>query len=130
MPRKKSPTLTEAELRIMEVLWSKERATVSDVTAALPPPPLAYNTVLTTLRILERKGHVSHEEAGRAFVYYPLIAREDAEQTAVSHVVTRFFRNNPGELALRLIERERPSDQELARLKSLIEQYEEEGEDR
>jgi predicted transcriptional regulator len=126
MPRKKSPTLTEAELRIMEVLWAKGRATVADVAAALPPPPIAYNSVLTTMRILERKGHVRHREAGRAFLYEPAIARDAAAQTAVGHVVKRFFRNNPGELALRLIERDRPSDEELARLKSLIEQYEEE----
>jgi predicted transcriptional regulator len=127
MPRKKSPTLTEAELRIMEVLWSKGHATVADVAGALPPPPLAYNTVLTTLRILECKGHVTHEEAGRAFIYFPAIAREDAERSAVGHVVRHFFRNNPGELALKLVERERLSGDELARLKSLIEQYEEEG---
>jgi len=50
--RKKSPTLTEAELRLMEVLWNKRSATIADVTEALPPPPIAYNTVLTTMRIL------------------------------------------------------------------------------
>lgn len=125
MPRKKSATLTSGELRIMEVLWKRGRATVAQVAAALPPPPVAYNTVLTMLRILERKGHVRHEEAGRAFVYTPSIAREDAAQTAVGDVVHRFFRNNPGELALRLIERERPSAEELARLRALIDRYEE-----
>lgn len=126
MPRKPSPTLTGAELRIMEVLWKKTRATVAEVAAALPPPPVAYNTVLTTLRILERKGHVTHDEAGRAFVYRPSIERDDAAQTAVGDLVKRFFRNNPGELALRLIESERPSADELARLRSLIDQYQEE----
>jgi predicted transcriptional regulator len=127
MPRKASPTLTEAELRVMEALWTQGSATVAEVVAALPPPPVAYNTVLTTLRILERKGHVTHAEAGRAFVYCPTIAREQAAQSAVGHLLSRFFRNNPGQLALRLIERERPSDEELARLKSLIERYEEES---
>lgn len=127
MPRTKSPTLTVAELRIMEVLWKQKSASVADVARALPPPPLAYNTVLTTLRILERKGYVQHEEAGRAFVYQPKIARDDAAQKAVGDLVSRFFRNNPGELALRLIESERPSPPELARLRSLIEQFEEES---
>ncbi len=125
MPRKASPTLTAAELRIMEVLWKKGSATVAEVTAALPPPPVAYNTVLTILRILERKGHAKHDEIGRAFVYRPAIARDDAAQSAVGDLVRRFFRNNPGELALRLIEHERPSAEELARLRALIEQYEE-----
>ena len=126
MARKQSKTLTEAELRLMEVLWKKGRATVAEVTAALPPPPIAYNSVLTTMRILEQKGYVAHEEAGRAFVYRTLIAREDAAQSAVGHLLSRFFENSSGSLALRLIENERPSDDELLRLKELIEQYEEE----
>ena len=125
MARKKSPTLTEGELRIMEALWRLERGTVAEVSEAMPPPPIAYNTVLTTLRILEQKGHVAHEEAGRAYVYYPLIAREAAAQSAVKQVVSKFFGNNAGELALRLIENERPTDDELARLRSLIEKYDE-----
>ena len=125
MPRRPSPTLTEAELRVMEVLWRLERATVAEVTEALPPPPLAYNSVLTTLRILEQKGHVMHDEAGRAFVYRPLIARDAAAGSAVKNVVEKFFGNSTGALALRLIENERPSDDELARLRSLIERYEE-----
>lgn len=125
MARKKSPTLTEGELRIMEALWRLERATVAEVAAIMPPPPIAYNTVLTTLRILEAKGHVAHEEAGRAYVYYPLIAREAAAQSAVTQVVSKFFGNSGSALALRLIENERPSDDELARLRSLIERYDE-----
>jgi predicted transcriptional regulator len=109
----------------MEVLWQKEQATVAEVTSALPPPPIAYNSVLTTMRILERKGYVAHDEAGRAFVYRPLLAREEAAGHAVGNVLSRFFDNSAGTLALRLIESERPSEAELERLKALIEQYEE-----
>jgi predicted transcriptional regulator len=123
--RKKSSTLTEAELRLMEVLWLKGRATVAEVTEALPPPPLAYNTVLTTMRILEQKGYVQHKEEGRAYVYQPLIERDDAANSAVGNILQRFFGNKSGALALRLVEESRPSDEELARLKRLIEQYEE-----
>lgn len=125
MARKRSKTLTEAELRLMEILWEKGQATVAEVTAALPPPPLAYNSVLTTMRILEQKGYVAHEEAGRAFVYRALLARDDAAASAVGHLLSRFFENSSGSLALRLIENERPSDDELQRLKALIGQYEE-----
>ncbi len=125
MARKKSPTLTEAELRLMEVLWQKRSATIADVTQALPPPPIAYNTVLTTMRILEQKGYVSHEEEGRAYVYSPLVEREEAAQSAVGLLLNRFFGNKSAELALRLIENERPGEAELQRLKTLIEQYEE-----
>jgi predicted transcriptional regulator len=123
--RRRSSTLTEAELRLMEVLWQRGESTVADVTAALPPPPIAYNSVLTTMRILERKGYVKHEEAGRAYLYSPIVAREEAAGHAVGHVLSRFFDNSAGSLALRLIETERPSDDELLRLKALIEQYEE-----
>lgn len=125
MARKKSSTLTEAELRLMEVLWQKGRATVGEVTEALPPPPLAYNTVLTTMRILEQKGYVRHREDGRAYVYEPLIERDEAAKSAVGQILTRFFGNKSAALALRLVEEERPSDEELRRLKALIEKYEE-----
>ncbi len=127
MARKKSPTLTEAELRLMEVLWQKRRATVAEVAEALPPPPLAYNTVLTTMRILEQKGYVRHQEEGRAYVYEPLVERDDAAKNAVGHLLKRFFGNKSAALALRLVEEERPSDDELARLKALIEKYEEQS---
>lgn len=108
----------------MEVLWTRGRASVAEVTDAIHPS-IAYTTVLTTLRILEKKGHVRHEAAGRAFLYSPTIEREAAAQSALSGVVSKFFGNNSGALALRLIESERPSDEELARLRSLIERYEE-----
>ncbi|HEV3194844.1 MAG TPA: BlaI/MecI/CopY family transcriptional regulator [Candidatus Cybelea sp.] len=127
MARRRSATLTEAELRLMEVLWERGQASIAEITAALPPPPIAYNSVLTTMRILERKGYVAHDEQGRAFIYRPLVAREEAAGHAVGHLLSRFFDNSGGSLALRLIETERPSGDELLRLKALIEQYEENG---
>jgi predicted transcriptional regulator len=111
----------------MEVLWQKRRATVAEVADSLPPPPLAYNTVLTTMRILEQKGYVHHKEEGRAYVYEPLVERDDAAKSAVGYLLKRFFGNKSATLALRLVEEERPSDEELARLKALIEKYEERG---
>lgn len=127
MARRRSNTLTEAELRLMDVLWEKGQATVAEVTAALPPPPLAYNSVLTTMRILERKGYVAHDEVGRAFVYRAIVEREAAATNAVGHLLSRFFDNRSGSLALQLIANERPSGDELRRLKALIEKYEEGG---
>ena len=124
MPRKQSPTLTDAELRIMDVLWRLGQGTVSEVSEAMPPPALAYNTVLTTLRILETKGHVGHEQAGRAYIYRPVTARDEAEESAVKHVVSKFFDNKAGALALHVIENENLSSDEIARLRSLIERYE------
>ncbi len=70
MPPKKSNTLTEAELRLMKILWRQGESAVTDLVAAMPEgEPLAYNSVLTTIRILEQKGYVEHRQEGRAFVY-------------------------------------------------------------
>ena|SRR5207245_2027022 len=93
MARKKSPGLTDAELRLMEVLWRKGSATVSDVVESLPKNvPLAYSTVLTTLRILENKGYVRHNKEGRAFVYLPVVGREQARENAVTHLCGVFLK--------------------------------------
>jgi BlaI family transcriptional regulator, penicillinase repressor len=120
MPRKKSPVLTDHELRLMEVLWQQERATVGDVVAALGPPALAYSTVLTTLRTLEQKGYVTHEEDGRAYLYHPLIERRQAAESAVGHVLKRFFGDSPGALAVALLDAERLSDADLARIRKTL----------
>lgn len=122
MPRKKSVVLTDHELRLMDVLWRLERGTVAEVVAKLPPPPLAYSTVLTTLRTLESKGYLTHEEDGRAYVYRPVIARNDAARSAVDHVLGRFFGNSPGALAVALLGNESLSDDELATIQRLIQQ--------
>jgi predicted transcriptional regulator len=120
MSRKKSLVLTDHELRLMNVLWDAERATVSDVTAALPPPPLAYNTVLSTLRTLETKGYVAHEEAGRAFTYRPLVHREDAAKSAVEHVLSRFFGNSPNALAMALLDDVPLRDEDREAIRALL----------
>jgi predicted transcriptional regulator len=120
MPRKKSPVLTDHELRLMEVLWGKGHATVGDVVAALGPPPLAYTTVLTTLRTLEQKGYIAHEEDGRAFRYHPVIARRQAAESAVGHLLKRFFGDSPGALAVALLDDNRLSDADLAKIRTTL----------
>jgi predicted transcriptional regulator len=123
--RKKSPTLTEAELRLMEVLWERGRSTVNDVADAVSgDTPLAYSTVLTTLRILERKGYVRHAKEGRAFVYQPVVGRGEASRSAIRYVLSRFFGNSPKLLVLNMLEDEQIDQQELERLKDLIERSE------
>ena len=123
MSRKASPGLTDAELRLIEVLWEKGEGTVSDVVEALPRSlPLAYSTVLTTLRILENKGYLTHRQEGRAFVYRPVIGRDQARQSAVSHLVRRFFDGSRDQLMLRLLEDKGLDARELKRLRRLIEE--------
>lgn len=120
MPRRRSYTLTDHELRLMKVLWERKAATVADVVDALEPPPLAYTTVLSTMRTLEEKGYVTHDKSGRAFVYRPLIARDDAATSLLDTLLDRFFANSPGVLALTLLEDKRLSKKDLARLKQVI----------
>lgn len=123
MPRKKSLDLTEAELRLMQIVWEKGTATVGEVAAALPGElGLAYNTVLTTLRILEQKGYVRHTRAreGRAFVYRAVVDRKQASRNAVRHVVRRFFADSPELLVLNLLDDGDLSEQELRNIRNLL----------
>jgi predicted transcriptional regulator len=122
LARSKSATLTEAELRIMNVLWEKGSATVHEVLQALPPKPtLAYNSVLTIIRILETKGYVSHVKDRRAHVYKPKIDRKDATRFEVRHLVSRFFGNSHEQLVLNILEESSIDADELARVRQLLE---------
>jgi BlaI family transcriptional regulator, penicillinase repressor len=123
MARKKSPTLTDAELRLMDVLWEKGAATVGEVAGAIPNrPQLAYSTVLTTLRILEQKGYVRHGRRGRAFVYRPVIDRTEVRRGAVRYILSRFFQDDPALLLVNILEHEKLDPEELQRLREMIEE--------
>ena len=121
MARKKSPTLTEAELRLMEILWERGPSTVGDVVEALPEKSLAYSTVLTTLRIMDDKNYVRHTKEGRAFVYHPAVDRVEARRSAVRQLVSKFFSDSPGLLVLNVLEQEKIDAGELRQLKKMIE---------
>jgi predicted transcriptional regulator len=121
MPPKKSNTLTEAELRLMRILWRRGESAVTDLVAAMPDgEALAYNSVLTTIRILEQKGYVDHRQEGRAFIYRPLIEEHEASRSEVRHVLNRFFGNSRERLLLSLLGDEDLSQDELQRLKDAV----------
>ena len=122
MARKKSPTLTEAEYRLMDILWSKGPATVGEVVEQIGDPPLAYNTVLTTLRILEQKGYVRHKKSreGRAFVYRAVVGRKQASRNALRHLVRGFFANSPELLVLNLLDDGDLSQRSLENIRNLL----------
>lgn len=122
MARSRSATLTEAELRIMNVLWDKGASTVHEVLQGLPPEPaLAYNSVLTIIRILEKKGYVKHVKDKRAHVYTPQVDRKDASRFEVRHLVSRFFGNSDELLVLNILEEKSIDPGELERLRQLLE---------
>jgi len=122
MPKPKSDVLTEAEQRIMRVMWDKGEASVRDVTEALEPTyPVAYNTVLTLLRILTEKDYVTPRQEGRAFVYRATVTRAEARSRALRKMVSTFFEGSPTALAQHLIRTENLSADELQSLKDELE---------
>jgi predicted transcriptional regulator len=121
MPPKKSITLTEAELRLMKILWQRGESLVGDLVAAMPPnASLAYNSVLTTIRILEQKGYVRHRQEGRAYLYSPCVAEHEASQFVIRHTMQRFFGNSRERLLLSLLGDDEVTPEELLRLKEAI----------
>jgi BlaI family penicillinase repressor len=119
MKRLRTP-LTDAELRIMRILWSLPESTVNDVVDRVGPPRLARNTVMTMLGILERKGYVTHTAVGRTFVYRPLVDRETVRYSVIDDVVARFFDDSPKSLMLQLIGSERISKTDLEEIRTLF----------
>jgi predicted transcriptional regulator len=121
MARTKSPALTDAEARVMAVLWDRETATVADVVAALKKRPVTYSTVQTILRILETKGYVTHDKVDRAFVYRAVVNQAQARRRALRHLVGRLFDGSPSLLVSNVLADETIDRDELRRLKELIE---------
>lgn len=121
MPPRHSSTLTEAELRLMRLLWARGESAVADLVQALPDEnPLAYTTVLTTVRILEKKGYLRHRQVGRAFLYTPCVAEHEARQSEIRHVLQRFFGNSRERLVLSLLGDGDATPEELERMKKAI----------
>jgi predicted transcriptional regulator len=90
---------------------------------------LAYTTVLTVLRVLEEKGHVGHEEEGRAHRYFPLVERAEAGQSALRRLTRKVFRGSPEMLLTNLVSDRQLSEKDLRRMRELLDRRLEEGED-
>lgn len=118
---------TQRELDVMSVLWDRGPSTVAEVRAALADE-LAYNTVLTVLRILEEKGYVSHSEEGRAHRYAPMVERMEAGESALRRITRRLFSGSPELLLTRLVDDDSLSEEELRRMRDLLEERIEGGE--
>ena len=112
--------LTRRELDIMAVLWEHGSATVADVKAGIKDD-IAYVTVLTVLRTLEAKGHVRHEQEGKAFRYYPRTKSASAGSGALARVLDKMYRGSREMLVAGLLDDEDVTEAELRRLQKLIE---------
>ena len=122
--RKRSPALTDAEHRIMHVLWDHPGSTVNDVVQRMAGPARpVYNSVLTILRILEHKGYVTHEKESRAFIYSAIVDRGQARRGALSHLLSRFFNGSREALVMDLLGHEDVDAAEIARVKVLLDSH-------
>ncbi len=120
MPPRPSITLTPAELRLMRVLWTQGESAVADVVKQVEP--LAYTSVLTTIRVLETKGYVTHRQEGRAFLYSACVQEHEASRSEIRHVLERFFGNSRERLLLSLLGDGDLNPDELHRIRQAIAQ--------
>jgi BlaI family transcriptional regulator, penicillinase repressor len=125
VPPRQSGTLTEAELRIMNVLWARGSCTVQQVLDSISQlPSLAYNSVLTTIRVLEKKGYLKHLKDGRAHIYTPVVGKQEATRSEIRHLVSRFFKDSHEQLVLNVIEDQSLEPEEIERLRQMLERAE------
>ena len=121
MARSKSPTLTDAELRLMRVIWRRGPSTVSEVVDSLEEDDkVAYSTVQTILRILEDKGYLTHHKEGRAFVYSAMVGAGQARKSALDYVLDRFFNNSPELLLMNVIDSDDISLDNAEKIRALL----------
>jgi BlaI family transcriptional regulator, penicillinase repressor len=119
MRRKKARMLTNAEHRIMEVIWARGSATVAEVVDALKGRD-AYTTILTLMRILKMKGYLSSHKEGRAYIFRPRVDRRTVARKAVHQLLARFFSGSPTELVLSFLREEELTPEELELIKQRI----------
>ena len=113
--------LTSREMDVMNVLWRLGSGTVSEVLEGLADD-LAYTTVLTILRTLEKKGHLRHRAEGRAHRYLPLVGREEAQESAVRRMVGKLFAGSPELLMAQLLSERGLTEEQLRRLRALVDE--------
>src|SRR5689334_12339077 len=120
--------LSRRERQIMDFLFQRGKASVGEVLDGIPNPP-GYSAVRATLRTLEQKGRVVHEEDGRAYVYRPTLRRDAARKTALTHVLKTFFDNSAEQAVAALLELKGPklSTAELDRVAKIVDQAKKEG---
>jgi len=120
--------LSRRERQIMEIVYRLGQVTVADVVASLEEPP-SYSAVRASLRILEEKGHLQHQQEGPRYLYLPTISRERARQSALRNLLKNFFDNSHEQMVATLLgdASTSPSREELERLARLVDQARKEG---
>jgi BlaI family penicillinase repressor len=109
----------------MDVLIARGRASAVEIQSAIPDPP-GYSAVRATLRIMEEKGHIRHEQQGASYVYLPKVAPERAKRSALRHILDTFFNGSPEQVMAALLD-SKPSEEELGRIAAMIEAARQKG---
>lgn len=115
--------LTKAELQIMQVMWKLGSGFVNDIIEELPEPKPAYNTVSTIIRILEKKGVVSHNSFGNTYQYYPVIKREEYIEKYMGGVLNSFFSDSLSNLVSFFSKKENLSLEETDKILKILENH-------
>jgi predicted transcriptional regulator len=118
---------TDRELDVMDVLWERGPSLVADVRAALRDE-LAYTTVLTILRTLEGKGHVSHEQEGRGHRYFATVKQTVAQRSALRHLTRKLFKGSAELLFTHLVSDQKLSAKQIRNMRALLESKSDTGE--
>jgi len=120
--------LTRQELQIMKVVWDKGVATVKEVCDAMSQTKVtAYTTILTLMGILEEKGALVHTRSGRAYVYKPVLSRDQATRNQIHDVLTRFFDGNPEKMIVSVLENEVKESEQVENVRSVLESWQQES---
>jgi BlaI family penicillinase repressor len=119
MVLKNQHSLSRRERQIMDVLIARGRASATEIQAAIPDPP-GYSAVRATLRIMEEKGHIRHEQQGASYVYLPKVAPERAKRSALRHMLDTIFNGSPEQVVAALLD-SKPNPGELERIAAMIE---------
>jgi BlaI family penicillinase repressor len=115
---------TPAEMRLLQVLWDREEATVEEVVNAHPEKERPnYKTTQTLLRIMEQKRFITHESRGRVFVFKPLVSRKTIDHLSVQALISRNFHGSAAELVVNLLETSPIKSKELDELEAYIREY-------
>lgn len=126
MPRKPSKTFTDKELEIMNVVWNLGEATARQIQEALPGER-HYNSVLTIIRVLEKKGHLIYRVEGKAHVYRAKAPQEKAQRKVLGHLIKQVFGGSPASLVLHLVETGELTEEDLRQARQLLAVKKKEG---
>lgn len=128
MSKKELSSLSRRERQIMDIIYSRGKASATEVMESLPDPP-SYSAVRALLRVLEEKGHLRHVQDGQRYVYSPTVERERAKRSALRRVLQTFFDDSAEDAVAALLDisQEKLSDDELRRMENLIKQARREG---